>query len=176
MTDQPDRSASAPADKPVASDNGTGARTGPSHGSPGGRSWVVPALLFVAGLLLGGVAVAATGLGDDDPTAAPSVSRSPSPSPSPSPAVSDGPQDVNLRIPAPCVEVAREAEAAFQDVDAFAEAVRSFDARRLQEFLDEFQEVRPRIESLSAECQRLAGQGIVNGDLITQTPTPTASS
>jgi hypothetical protein len=152
-------------------DSGADADAGSDSGA---RRWVVPALLFVAGLLLGGVAVAATNLGsgDSDPIATPSVS--PSPSPSPSPATTDGPQDVTVRIPSSCVQVAEEADAAFDDVDAFAEAVRSFDARQLQDFLDRFQEVRPRIESLSQQCQEAASEGLVDGDLIT--PTPAASS
>lgn len=180
MTDRPDHSGSTPADKPAdtSTDTTTSADTTStsSDNSSGARSWVVPALLFVAGLLLGGVAVAAVGLGSDenDPVAVPSAS--PSPSPSPTPDVTDGPQDINVRVPAPCVQVAEEADAAFQDVDAFAEAVRSFDARRLQDFLERFQEVRPRIESLSEQCQQLASDGIVDGDLITETPAPTSSS
>jgi hypothetical protein len=170
MTDRPDDAGSRPGSAPA-----DGSTTGDGAGSSA-RSWVVPALLFVAGLLLGGVAVAAAnvGSGDDDPLATPSVSPSPSPSPSPTPDPTGGPEDVIVRIPAPCVQVAQEADAAFDDVDAFAQAVRDFDARRLQEFLDRFQEVRPRIESLSEQCQNLASEGIVDGELIT--PTPAATS
>jgi hypothetical protein len=169
VTDRPGPAASAPSPPP-------GSDAQESTGDSGARAWVVPALMFVAGLLLGGVAVAAVGIDGEeaDPLAVPSVSPSPSPSPSPDDVDAGGPQDVNVRIPAACVQVAEEADAAFEDVDAFADAVRDFDARRLEEFLDRFQEVRPRIESLSEECRELASEGLVEGDLIT--PTPAASS
>lgn len=166
MTDRPDHAGSTP-----VGDTTDG--SSPKDDSAA-RKWVVPALLFVAGLLLGGVAVAAAQMNGGDEPLAVQPSVSPSPSPSPTPSRSTGAQDVMVRIPAPCVQVAEEADAAFEDVDAFAQAVRDFDARRLQEFLDRFQEVRPRIESLSEECRTLAGDGLVDGDLVTQTPTPSS--
>jgi hypothetical protein len=157
------------------------ARTPPPAGkgeSNGPRpAWVLPALLFVAGLLLGGVAVAAADLGDDsEPVATSSPSPSPSPSSSPSPSpTGTGTSDVNIRVPAPCIQVAEEADAAFDEVDALAAAIRDFDARELQEFLDRFQSLRPRIEGLSQQCRERASEGLVEGNLITPTPAPTST-
>lgn len=148
------------------------ARTAPSIAAgTGARRWLVPAVVFVAGLLLGGGAVALSSANSSgsDQVAAPVASPSPTPSPSPSPA---DPADLAIRIPAPCVQVAEEADAAFQDIDQLAEAVRGFDARTLQQFLDRFQQVRPRIEALSQECQDRAAAGVVEGDLVTPTPAP----
>lgn len=150
-------------------DQGTPAPSGAA--STGARRWVVPAALFAAGLLLGGGAVALTNANDSesDSVAAPVASPSPSLEPSPSPA---DPAELRLRIPAPCVQVAKEADAAFKDVDQLAEAVRGFDARALQQFLERFQEVRPRIEALSQDCQDRAATGVVEGDVNAPTPAP----
>jgi len=130
----------------------------------------VPAALFAAGLVLGGGAVALI-TADDSGSDQVAAVASPSPSPEPSPSPAD-PADLAIRIPAPCVQVAKEADAAFQDVDELAEAVRGFDARALQQFLERFQQVRPRIEALSQECQDRAASGVVEGDLVAPTPAP----
>lgn len=141
----------------------------PSSSSAGTPRWIVPAAVFAAGLLLGAGAVALISADDggSDQVATPAASPSPEPSPSPT-----DPADLAIRVPAPCVQVAEEADAAFQDVDELAEAVRGFDARALQQFLERFQQVRPRIEALSQECQERAASGVVEGDLVGPTPTP----
>ncbi len=149
------------------------ATTPPSSSSAGTPRWIVPAAVFAAGLLLGGGAVALISADDGGSDQVATPAASPSPSPEPSPSASD-PADLAIRIPASCVQVAEEADAAFQDVDELAEAVRGFDARALQQFLERFQQVRPRIEALSQECQERAARGVVEGDLVGPTPTPTA--
>lgn len=136
-------------------------------------TWAVPLAALLAGALLGGGAVALVS-GDDEaerPRAAPSAPPSDVPSPESVPAGSD----VLIRVPAPCVEVAGDAETAVQTFDQLAAAVRDFDARELQEIVDRLQKLRPQVEALAEQCRNAAAQGIAEGELITPAPLPSPS-
>lgn len=141
-------------------------------GSSGVPAWALAVATFVAGLLLGGGVVALTQSGEDDdvPEAAPSVSPSPSPSPVPTPAGND----VLIRVPGSCVQVAEQAETAVQGFDELAAAARDFDARELQDIVDRLQKLRPQIEALSTQCRDAAGAGIAEGSLVSPAPTTTS--
>ena len=157
----------------TATTGGTGG-TGPAAGRSGNR-WVWPVVAFVLGALLGGVGIAAAMSGDDDE--APVAAASPSASPSPSLAPSVGPTDLLVRVPASCLDLSDESQSAFEDVDDVAAAVRSFNASRLQELVDRFQQVRPTIEALAAECRNQSTDAVVDGTVTSPAPalTPSAS-
>lgn len=134
--------------------------------------WATAVATFVAGLLLGGVVVAIAQSGEDDdvPRAAPTISPSPSPSPEPTPAGND----VLIRVPGSCLQVAEEAETAVQGFDELAAAARDFDARELQDIVDRLQKLRPQIEALSTQCRDAAGEGLAEGSLVSPAPTTTS--
>lgn len=136
-------------------------------------TWGVPLAALLAGALLGGGVVALVA-GDDEverPAALPSAPPSEAPLPESVPAGSD----VLIRVPAPCVEVAGDAETTVQTFDQLATAVRDFDARELQEIVDRLQKLRPRVEALAEQCRNAAGRGIADGDLVIPAPLPSPS-
>lgn len=126
--------------------------------------WLLPSLTFLVGLALGALVF---GL-PDDPPAPPAAAAEPSTGPEPSPS----PGDLLVRVPEPCLAAAGAAEEAVAVVDRAVAAARSFDARGLQEAVGEAQRLRPRVEDLAGSCRSRAGQDVVLGDTVTQTPTP----
>ena len=175
--------AGTPADEPAETTGtaGTGApgatpRTGSGGGSGSGSgrswTWVLPALAFVAGVALGAAVVSVGNLGGDDSRAA-AVAVSPSPSPDDDAGPSAS-ADVVVRVPGACLEAADGAEEAAREVDDVADAVRSFDARRLQELVDRFQQLQPEVQRLADRCRELAGDRLQEGTFVT--PEPVAST
>jgi len=148
---------------------GQPASGGASSSIPG---WLLPVAALLAGLLLGGAAVALL-QGDDDADPNRALS-SPSPSTS-SPEPRPTGSDVLIRAPGPCLEVADDAEIAVQALDEMAVAVRDFDARELQEILDRLQKLRPQVEAHAQQCREDTGRGLVEGDLVTPSPLPSPS-
>ena len=157
----------------------------PTSDSPAGSdgrstwTWLLPALAFVAGVALGAVVVAVGASGDDDDTV-PGVTASSSPEASATP---DGAGNVTatpsgdalVRVPASCLDAADGAERAARQVDDVAAAVREFDARRLQELVDEFQQLQPEVQRLADQCRSAAGEGLGDGTLVTPAPAASAS-
>lgn len=146
----------------------------PEGGAPSSvPAWLLPVAALLAGLLIGGGAVALVSSDDDSDRARALPSPSPSDAASPEPAPAGA--DVLIRVPAPCVRVAGDAETAVQGLDELAVAVRDFDARELQEILDRLQKLRPQVEALADQCRNAAGRGLADGDLITPAPQPKQS-
>ena len=137
-------------------------------------TWLLPALAFVAGVALGAVVVAVGASGDGDgrsdvtasPTSDPSAGADPT---------STASSDAVVRVPSSCLEAADGAEEAAREVDDVVEAVRAFDARRLQEIVDRFQQLQPEVQRLADQCRETAGERIQDGELVTPTPAPASS-
>lgn len=148
----------------------------PTTGGTSGRSWswLLPALAFVAGVALGALVVGVGTLGDDaGSTSASGVTASPTAEPDPEEPRSSA--DVIVRVPGACLEAADGAEEAARQVDDVADAVRAFDARRLQELVDRFQQLQPEVQRLADRCRELSGGRLQEGTLVTPeaVPTPT---
>ena len=146
----------------------------PAAGSGGGGTWrwLLPALAFVAGVALGAAVVGVGNLGEDDVRAS-STAASPTPEPTDE-ADPTASSDVVVRVPGACLEAAEGAEEAARQVDDVAEAVRAFDARRLQELVDRFQQLQPEVQRLADRCRELSGTRLQEGTLVT--PEPVAST
>jgi hypothetical protein len=129
--------------------------------------WVLPALTFLVGLALGALVVGA-------PDEAP-VPATTDPAAAPASEPSAAPSDLLVRVPEPCLAVAEQAEEAVAVVDRAVAAVRSFDARELQEVLDQAQDLRPGVERLAADCRARTGRDAVGGETVTSAPTPGAA-
>lgn len=145
---------------------GTGRRSSP-------WTWLLPALTFLVGCLLGGVVVAAGAFdGDDDEPlrAAPGASQQPGDG-------EDGPQptptsgDVVVRVPESCLQAADMATSAIGQIDRVVEAVRDLDARRLQEIVDQVQKLEPEVRRLADQCRSVSGERLQDA----VSPTPAAS-
>lgn len=140
---------------------GTG-RAAVEDTGPAWRRWSVllPALAFLAGVLLGGAVIgAASSGGDDSPAARPRVAT---PAPSPSSA------DVTVTVPGACVQAADRAEQAYGLLERGAAAARDLDARALAELVDEVQQQRPEVQALVEQCRAAAARAVVE-------PSPTPS-
>jgi hypothetical protein len=115
-------------------------------------SWLVPALTFVAGLLLGGGVIAAADWGGGDRPAAAQAQSVPPPNPIPS-------GDATITVPASCAEGLDRAEAALDAADTALEAVRDLDTAQLQRALDRLQGIQPDVRRLADACRAAATDG-----------------
>ena len=146
-------------------------------GSDGGGSsstwtWLLPALTFLVGCVLGGLVVAVGTFDDADadlgaeaqPTAG---------------ADEDGgeatprPTDLVVRVPESCLDAADSATAFTAQVDDIVVAVGELDARRLQEIVDRIQQSQPQVQRLAEQCRSVAGERLEDGQLATSAPAPT---
>lgn len=156
--------------------------TGPPPPTPGDPKntpsrWLLPALTFVVGALLAGVAVAVTDSGARDDAEQRTASPAPAqPVQSPSPGDATVPPelppsrgDVIVRIPGSCLEAAEGAERVAQRLDDVANAARDFNARRLQELVDDLQALQQQVRELAEECRASAQVGVAE-------PTPPPAS
>lgn len=136
----------------------------------GWQRWSVllPALTFLAGLLLGGAVIAATATDDGEERVAAGPTASPTAAPGqPS---QPTPTDLVVRVPGPCVQAAERAEVAYMILEEGVAAARDLDARRLADLVDRAQQERPQVEALVRQCQQATGDAIVN-----PAPTPAPS-
>lgn len=134
-------------------------------------TWLLPALAFVAGVALGAVVVGVGASGDGDGTAQVGASPTSEPSSGDQP-TGTASSDALVRVPASCLQAADGAEEAAREVDDVVEAVRTFDARRLQELVDRFQQLQPEVQRLADQCRGAAGDQLREGELVTPAPAP----
>lgn len=146
-------------------------------------TWLLPVLTFLLGCLLGGVVigVGATG-GTPEQVAAPETTSAPEEpadedgagtdvSPTP-----DAEEDTVVRVPESCLAAADGAVVASNRIDDVVAAVRDFDARRLQEVVDEIQQQQPQVRELAERCRSTAGERLEDAERqTTPEPTPSAS-
>ena len=130
--------------------------------------WLLPALTFLAGCLLGGliVGVGTFGDGDGDGTAAPAPTSAPADG---ADDPEDAPGDLVVRVPESCLRAADGATEATGQVDDVVAAVRDLDARRLQEIVDRIQQVQPEVQRLAEQCRSVAGERLED---VVVTPAP----
>lgn len=138
-------------------------------------TWLLPVITFLVGCLLGGLVVGAgafddaeSGLADAQPTESPTPDDAGTPSP--------GPTDLVVTVPESCLEAADRASEFARQVDDVVVAVRDLDARRLQEIVDEIQQLQPNVQRLAEQCRSVAGERLQDGQLATPTPAPTPAS
>jgi hypothetical protein len=143
---------------------GAGAPAGPGEPGapdPGRRDRglvVLPTVTFLVGLLLGGVLVWVSGLGNgDDESAANGDAGSEQPD-TPADTATDGQSpDRTVVIPGSCVEAAQRAQEVLDLVQQFAAAARDLDARQLQTLVDRMQDLDPLVRDAATSCQEDAG-------------------
>lgn len=146
---------------------GGGRQTG-----PGPWSWLLPALTFLGGVALGGVVVGVGFAGGDSTptqvTASPSTLAAPTTSPGAN-------ADVQVTVPGPCLDAADAAAQVARQLDEVANAAKNLDARRLQEIVNGFQQLQPKVQREAAQCRQLAGDRLQQGQLVTPVPSPTGT-
>ncbi len=145
----PDQTPTGPTPGPA------GSTTSAPHGSPrGGMSWLIPALTFLVGLLLGAVVMGVSGNGDDvdvatSPTTTdPVVAATASPSARP---------DATVTVPGSCLDVADSAEELGELIGDAAGAAQELDASGLSSIVRELQESQTGLEEKADACRSEAG-------------------
>ncbi len=140
----PDQTPTGPTPDPA------GSTASAAHDSPrGGMSWLIPALTFLVGLLLGAVVMGVSGNGDDvDVATSPVVAATASPSARP---------DATVTVPGSCLEVADSAEELGELVGDAAGAAQELDASGLSSIVRELQESQTGLEKKADACRSEAG-------------------
>lgn len=169
--DNEDSTPVSPETGATGSTTGSGTADGTADGSSGGSTlrWLLPALTFVAGVALGAAVIAVGNSGDDDAGLA---TAEPSAPPRPQPSASQS--DLLVRVPGICLDAIDSAEAATREVDDLVNAVREFDAARLQQLVDRFQELEITIRESAEGCRAVTGERLQDGTLVTPSLTPAA--
>ncbi|PRY20203.1 hypothetical protein [Pseudosporangium ferrugineum] len=111
-------------------------------------SWLVPALAFAVGLVLGGTLIAVADGSDD--AATPATAQ---PAPPASHAAQPASEDRTITIPASCEQGLERARTAMTTVGEAVQALRDLDTRRLQELLDRLQDAQREVEALVDRCR-----------------------
>jgi hypothetical protein len=158
------------ATRPPAPPGAPGGPAGPSSASRSPWSWLLPALTFLVGCVLGGAVIAAGTSGDEDGTIA---SDTASQAPEQEEGTDAESTDVVVRVPQSCLDAADAALVAAQQVDDAVAAVGDLDARRLQEIVDEVQQLQPDVRESAERCRSTTGSRLEDGVLATPMPAPT---
>jgi hypothetical protein len=131
-----------------------------------GMTWLLPALTFVVGVVLGGVVVGAITSGDDGAGTAPGGAgtataggRSPGPAATPSPGTSSG---LTVTVPAECAALAADARDAANLLEQGATAARDLDADALADVARRMQDARDRLVARAEACGGAAPSATVS--------------
>lgn len=130
------------------------------HDDRGGRwqrwSVLLPALTFLAGLLLGAAVIAATG-SDDEPERVAAAGTSPA-APGPTPTATP----LTVTVPGQCVEAAERAEVAYQILESGVAAARELNPQGVADAVARAQQERAQVEALIQQCRQAATDAAVN--------------
>lgn len=151
--------------RPAGQDRpGSGASSTPRPQPPrrGRLTWLIPALTFLVGLLLGALVVGASGLGDDDDVTAAPVPTATDPGTSPTTGTQDRP-DTTVTVPGACLDAAEGTQGLLTLVQEAATAAQELDAAELSSIVRQLQESQATLESLSNDCRSAAGSATTSG-------------
>jgi hypothetical protein len=119
-------------------------------------TWLLPALAFVVGLVLGGVVVGAIASGSDGAEEAggstATAGGAPRPTAPASPG-SSGDTTATIRVPAECAALAGDARNAAALLQQAAKAARDLDANALADVARRMQDERDRLTAQADACQ-----------------------
>jgi hypothetical protein len=150
-----------PATPDQTAENEPPATARPPRGSEGPlrrTTWLLPALTFVVGVVLGAVVVGAITSGDSSGTAADSSTRgadrgTAGAGPAPSPTTSG---DLTVTVPAECTALAGDARDAANLLEQAATAARDLDAGALADVARRMQDARDRLTAQADACRGAA--------------------
>jgi hypothetical protein len=167
--------AASPSTKPAAATSTGGATPGPATDTrPGGsRWWLIPALTFLVGLVLGGVVVGAMRGGNAGSTAevAPSTSAVPTPSASGTAL----PATATVVVPAECLQVAQDSQALVDLTSQAASAARDLDAGKLSDVVRQIDEAQTTLRTHAQAC-RAVDASLSSGATPSTTLAPTTTA
>jgi hypothetical protein len=129
-----------------------------THTGAGRRFWMIPALTFLVGLLLGGAVVGASTAGDDEgstgqaarPTqSAPASTESPATRPA-----------ATVAVPGACLEVADSTDEVLRLIRQATESARDLNASQLSSVVRQLQQMHTDLSQQSAWCRSAVGSAV----------------
>ncbi|WP_404390805.1 hypothetical protein [Humibacillus xanthopallidus] len=118
----------------------------------GARWWLIPAVTFVIGLLLGGVVVGVLRSGSVDVSGAASPSATAT-GPQPTSTGTGLPATATVVVPAECVDVARDSQTLVELTEQAASAARDLDAGRLSDVVRQIDEAQATLRTHAEACR-----------------------
>ena len=117
----------------------------------GGAPWLIPALTFLVGVLLGGVIiwVSTSGSGSGLNTAIPTATETVIPSDG----TSSSGTDATLSVPAQCLQVADDSKAVVDLVNESVAAARDLDASKLSDLVRQIQAAQQTLQADATSCR-----------------------
>ncbi len=120
------------------------------------RFWLIPALTFLVGLVLGGAVIAAVGSGGDGAVTG-SGGTSSSTTSAPSTLTTSTSPDATVTVPSACLQVADDSQALLGLVSNAVGAVRDLDAARLSDIVRQLRDAQNALSETATRCQEAAG-------------------
>lgn len=117
-------------------------------GSRLGQWWMLPAVTFVVGVLLGAVVLWATTSGDNSPSTASGPTATSSITPAPTVTTT-----ATLSVPRECLKVADDAKAVTDVVTQMVAAARDLDAAKLSDLVRQLQTAQKTVQDDAATCR-----------------------
>ncbi len=158
-------SSNQPTTPPPPTTPSTPTATGPS----GGVMWMIPALTFLAGVILGGVIIwvstSSSRSNSGTGAAIPTVTKTLTPT--------DGTSvpgtAATLSVPAQCLKVADDSKAVMDLVNQSVAAARDLDASKLSDLVRQIQAAQKTLQTDAASCQHATAS-------LPSAPTPATSA
>ena len=142
----------------------------------GARWWLIPAVTFVIGLLLGGVVVGALRSGSAEVAgdASPSATAT---GPQPTSTGTGLPATATVVVPAECLDVARDSQTLVELTEQAASAARDLDAGRLSDVVRQIDEAQTTLRTHAEAC-RAVDASLTSGSTpsVTTPPDPGSSA
>jgi hypothetical protein len=129
------------------------ADSAPTGGNGGPVGWLIPAVTFLVGLVLGGLVIGLlrSDFGDGDGSAAGTTPSTASATPAPSTSLAEP-----ITIPGECVQIASDSQQLLDLVDQAVTAARDLDAEQLSSIVSQLQDQQQRVRDQAAACQQAA--------------------
>ena len=144
------------------------ATTGQPPRAVGARWWLIPAVTFVIGLVLGGALVGA--LRPESAEVAGDALPSPtSTGPQPTTTVTGAPATGTVVVPAECLDVARDSQALLDLTEQAVAAARDLDAGRLSDIVRQIDEAQTTLRTHTQAC-RAVDASLTSGSTPSSTP------
>ncbi len=148
---EPTNDPKKPSSEPKAATTGEKA-TDPEPTTMGRTWWLLPALTFLVGLVLGGIVIGAVRSGDSSTTATPTPSAT-STTPDPGASTTTAPAVATVVVPAECLQVADDSRGLVDLTQQAAAAVRDLDAAKLSDLVRQIDTAQTTLRQHADACR-----------------------
>lgn len=141
-----------------------------TSGRGGSRFWVVPALTFLIGVVLGGAVIWATQTGGGGGAEAGGASSTTT---STSTSTTTGSPDTTITVPGECLQVADDSQKLLGLVNDAVGAVRDLDASKLSDVVQQMRDAQEALRASTSACREATG-ATTSGTSGASSPTSTS--